>query len=151
MKTLRNHGGFTLTEAMVSGSVIALLLGVLLSMTDQTQRLMKGTSSKVEQFRQAQVAFETVTRRLSQATLNTYLDYEYKTVTQNVAGRPKKVRVPTRYARKSDLRFLSGPMSDFSSARGKVFRPTHGVFFQAPNGYVDDADQHGVMDHLLNT
>ena len=142
---------FTLTEALVSSSVIVLILGVMLGMTDQTQRLVRGTSSKVEQFQDARLAFESVTRRLSQATLNTYLDYRFKKVSQNVGGRSVQVRLPLRYERASDLRFLSSPMANLNAARPNTFQPTHGVFFQAPNGYVENTVEHGSLDHLLNT
>jgi uncharacterized protein (TIGR02599 family) len=151
MKGRFRMAAFTLTEALVSSSVIALVLGVMLGMTDQTQRLMRGTSSKVEQFQDARLAFETVTRRLSQATLNTYLDYRYKTVSQNVGGKPVQVRVPSRYERASDLRFRSGPMAGLNAAPPNAFQATHGVFFQAPNGYVENTVEHGSLDHLLNT
>jgi uncharacterized protein (TIGR02599 family) len=151
MKGRFHIAAFTLTEALLSSSVIVLILGVLLGMTDQTQRLVRGTSSKIEQFQDARLAFETITRRLSQATLNTYLDYNYKTVNQKVGGRSVQVRVPSRYERASDLRFRSGPMADLNAARPNTFQATHGVFFQAPNGYVENSAEHGSLDHLLNT
>ena len=151
MKGRFHIAAFTLTEALVSSSVIVLVLGVMLGMTDQTQRLVRGTSSKVEQFQDARYAFETVTRRLSQATLNTYLDYQYKKVSQNVGGRSVQVRVPSRYERASDLRFLSAPMASLNATRPNTFQATHGVFFQAPNGYVENTVEHGSLDHLLNT
>jgi uncharacterized protein (TIGR02599 family) len=151
MKSRFHIAGFTLTEALLSSSVIVLILGVMLGMTDQTGRLVRGTSAKVEQYQDARLAFETISRRLSQATLNTYLDYQYKKTSQKIGGRSVQVRLPSRYERASDLRFRSGPMADLNAARPNTFQATHGVFFQAPNGYVENSVEHGSLDHLLNT
>lgn len=150
MTALANHRGFTLVEVLVAASVIIIVLATLLSMTDQTQRLMRGTSSKVEQFQEARIAFESMTRRISQATLNTYWDYQYQTVSQTVGGKTTQMRVPVRYERGSELRFRSGRMAELNR-QPERFQPTHGLFFQAPNGAVADVEQNGAMDHLLNT
>jgi uncharacterized protein (TIGR02599 family) len=151
MKRIRQLQAFTLVELLVACVVIVLVLTTLVSMTDQTQRLFRSTSAKVEQFQEARVAFESLTRRLSQATLNTYWDYEYRTVTQTIGGKSVPVRMPVRYQRGSELRFRSGLMSELSKGASKAFQPTHGIFFQAPVGYVADSTQYGVLDHLFNT
>ena len=91
MKPHRKHSGFTLVEVLVSAGIVVVLMVVLLGMTDQTQRLVRSTSAKVEQFQEARVAFEAMTRRLAQATLNTYWDYD----------NPTK---PTKYIRSAELR-----------------------------------------------
>lgn len=138
MKLPRQTAGFTLVEVLVSGGIIVVIMGVLLSMTDQTQRLMKTTSAKVEQFQEARVAFESMTRRLAQATLNTFWDYKYDTK-----------GLPSSYQRSADLRFISGPTSDLISSKTKT-RPGHSVFFHAPNGFVDNQVNFGALDHLIN-
>jgi uncharacterized protein (TIGR02599 family) len=142
MKTQHHSGGFTLVEVLVAGGIVVVIMAVLLAMTDQTQRLVKATSSKVEQFQEARVAFESMTRRLSQATLNTFWDYQY-----DAAGNP------TGYQRTSELRFHSGSMKTLnpSGGPGGNIQPGHGVFFQAPMGMVDDTATLGAMDHLMNT
>ena len=142
MKTQCHSRGFTLVEVLVSATIVVVLMAVMLGMTDQTQRLVKNTSSKVEQFQEARVAFESMTRRLSQATLNTFWDYQYDTNGN-----------PNGYTRKSELRFHSGPMSILNKAgtTGGNLQPGHGVFFQAPLGVVDDTKNLGAMDHLMNT
>ena len=142
MKTQHHSGGFTLVEVLVAGGIVVIIMGVLLAMTDQTQRLVKSTSSKVEQFQEARVAFESVTRRLSQATLNTFWDYQYDS-----AG------LPTGYQRTAELRFHSGAMKDLNPSGGPNgnLQPGHGVFFQAPLGMVDDSTNLNAMDHLMNT
>lgn len=136
----RRTAGFTLVEVMVSAGIVVVIMGVLLSMTDQTQRLMRTTSAKVEQFQQARVAFETMTRRLAQASLNTFWDYEY------VGGRPK------RYQRAAELRFVSGVTTTLTKGPGDNgrTRPGHSVFFHSPNGYVEDQANFGALDLLIN-
>ncbi len=152
MNLRRPRSGFTLVEILVSATIVVLIMTMLTAMTDQTQRLVQSTSKKVEQFQESRAGFESMTRRLSQATLNTYFDYKYKTAYQDVAGKSTPIRIATNYVRSSELRFRSGPMQDFTTGRGPggAFQPTHGIFFQAPNGVVADPAQLGSLDHLLN-
>jgi uncharacterized protein (TIGR02599 family) len=158
---------FTLVELLVSTTIIALLMVVLLSMTNQTSRTWRYTTEKVEKFQSARDGFESMTRRLSQATLNTYWDY----VDQNGRVRTQFLEsfpndntalskfIAQSYGRMAELRFVSGPMSTPSATYNvsssassppleKLLNPvavptyqqyvTHGVFFQAPLGIVTD-------------
>jgi uncharacterized protein (TIGR02599 family) len=138
MRTTPRTAGFTLIEVLVAASIVVVLMGVLLGMTDQTQRLMSSTSGKVEQFQGSRVGFEAMTRRLSQATLNTFWEYD----------NPAK---PTKYLRSAELRFVSGVTATLAkgSGDGKI-RPGHCVFFHAPNGLVDDQKKYGALDNLIN-
>ena len=136
---------FTLIELIVSATVISLMLVLLVQLTGATQRTWGYTVGKIEQFREAREAFEAITRRLGQATLNTYWDYGY---TSSGAG-----QVPSSYIRQSELRFISGSTQALGIAPdgNPLLRPTQAIFFQAPNGLVSDtADYHG-LDNLLNT
>jgi uncharacterized protein (TIGR02599 family) len=152
MKTKPHTGAFTLVEVLVAASIVVVIMGVLLGMTDQTQRLVKSTSAKVEQFQGARVAFEAMTRHLAQATLNTFWDYKYSASTG----------VPTGYERKAELRFRSGPTKILNPTGGPGgnLQPGHGVFFQAPIGRVESTGEAakknktpdlGALDHLMNT
>ena len=118
-------GGFTLVELLVSIALITLIALLLSSMTGATASTWRHTTARIEQFRSAETAYESITRRLSQATLNTYWDYDNPTA-------------PKKYLRQSDLRFISGNMTagpkKLLTAVGPR-RPTHGIFFQAPLGY----------------
>lgn len=128
----REEAGFTLVEILVSMAILTVLLLTLVAITDSTRRTWTYTTGKIEQFREAREAFESISRRVSQATLNTYLDYD------NPAA-------PTKYIRQSELRFISGPGLVTGASH-----PTHSIFFQAPLGYVEDPTYVG-MDNLLNT
>lgn len=135
----RRRGAFTLIELLISMALLALILVVLLSMTTQTQKLWSNTRGKLEQFREARNAFESMSRRLRQATLNTYWDYQYPN--------NDTTKAPTSYRRQSELRYLSGPASLLglpSNAYG------HGVFFQAPLGRSDVA-ANKPLNKLLNS
>ena len=122
----RLAAAFTLVEMLVSMAILSLIVLVLISITSQTAKTWRYTSGKVEEFREARTAFETVTSRLRQATLNTYWDYDNATT-------------PTRYERRSELRFISGPVErDLSIGTGPNGSAiTHAVFFHAPLGMVD--------------
>ena len=134
---------------MVSIAVLTVLLVILFKVTDGTQRIWQSTNSRIEEFRNARTGFETMTRRLSQATLNTYWGY-YPNST-----------APTSYTRQSELRYVNGSMSVFTPvATGTTsYRPTHGVFFQAPLGFVADdsgagntaTTNYAGLENLLNT
>jgi uncharacterized protein (TIGR02599 family) len=115
---------FSLVEVLVATAILAILLVALLTLTSQTIKVWLYTTSKIEEFRAPREAFESMTRHLSQATLNTYWDYD-------------SVAAPTRYVRQSELRFVCGPMADLAGAApaGKTW-VTHGTFFQAPLGFV---------------
>ncbi len=124
---LRAAKAFTLVELMVSMTIIVLLMVMLVQMTNSTSQLWRRTTGKVEQFRAAREGFESMTRQLGQATLNTYWDY-------NDANNP------TKFVRQSELRFASGPIMTGtkplnSSPSGAQQWPFHGVFFFAPSGY----------------
>lgn len=139
----RSKGGFTLVELLVSMAILTLLMLVLASITDATQRTWSYTTGKVEQFRDSREAFESITRKLSQATLNTYWDYEYPIVN----GKPDTTQPPLRYIRQSELRFISGQALTLTGSDNMV---THAVFFQAPLGHVDDT-AYANLNTLLNT
>jgi uncharacterized protein (TIGR02599 family) len=179
----RRAGAFTLVEMLVSTAIIALIMLVLVSITNQTAQTWSYTTEKIEKFQKARDGFESMTRRLSQATLNTYWDYlGVVPPSPTLAPRNKQIEhddyknfIPLSYGRMSELRFLSGPMTGSGTSAlvpdgppsgsddQEAYWPTHGVFFQAPLGIVNDTDDtisklklpagstYGAMDNLLNT
>lgn len=138
--------GFTLVELMVSTAIIGLLVALLLTMMTQSNSLLLASTSKVEQFQQARTAYESMTRRISYATLNTYWDYVYPTLAN---GDPDKTKPPLRYQRQSELHFRSLPMTGMSGD-GAKYRG-HGIFFQAPIGMIGDDKSLDPLDNLLNS
>ncbi|MGI9239892.1 MAG: prepilin-type N-terminal cleavage/methylation domain-containing protein, partial [Verrucomicrobiales bacterium] len=101
---------FTLIELLVSMAVLSLLMVMVFSMVDQTQKTWNIARSRVTQFREARVAFEAVTRGLTQATLNPYWDYDYGSYKYTTTG--ANPTVPQGYQRQSELHFISAPSSE---------------------------------------
>lgn len=127
--------GFTLIEILVASAIFLILLTVVISALSQASSLWQRSMGKIESFQDARLAFDSMTRNLSQATMNSYLGYDSMTN-------------PTRYIRQSDLRFLIG---DAGSASVPGTPGTgQAVFFLAPLGYSTNATNFGAGD-LLNT
>jgi uncharacterized protein (TIGR02599 family) len=137
MKSLffsKSRAGFTILEVMVASAVFIMLLGLLLSTISQTSTVTRRATEKVSAFQGARSAFELITSKLSQATMNSYWDYD-------------SPMTPTKYIRKSELHFVVGPAGEDplpgTSGTGQA------VFFQAPGGVTGTSTYNG-MDNLLN-
>jgi uncharacterized protein (TIGR02599 family) len=137
-----NHAGFTLTEVLVSSALIIAIMALMFTTIDQTRRTINSTTARVTQFQGARIAFEAMTRALSQATLNTYWDLDKSATTGNPLG----------YRRQSDLHFVSGPAFQEKLLQGSTLSgksrtaahlPGHAVFFQAPLGVTEEEVQVG--------
>lgn len=154
---------FTLVEVLVSTAIIALIMIVLVQIVDQTNRTWRYTTEKIEKFQEARDGFESMTRKLSQATLNTYWEYlgiisggssDLKPRSKNVNSTDYQNFIPQMYGRMSELRFICGPMTGAKSivVGGSTNSPFHGIFFQAPFGEVDGTDpEERSLNNLLNT
>jgi len=116
---MRLSSAFTLLEVLVSCAVLTMLLMMLASVTRHAGDLWTSGSARVEAFQGARAGFENMTRLLSQATLNTYWDYD----------NPNN---PTRYIRKSELHFL---VDDAAVILGGNNYYGQAVFFQAPGNF----------------
>lgn len=136
-----SRAAFTLVELMVAMAVFVMILLVILGITQTTSKAWSGARSKVDAFQSARLAFENISRTLSQATLNTYYDYfdasGARRTTNNAAS-----FIPATYGRQSELHFVSGKTNVPSQV-------THSVFFQTPSGYATDI-QYQTMGTLLN-
>ncbi len=153
--TAVRRSAFTIVELLAAVSVFIGLMLLLVTATNQTGEMWRRSSSKIEQFQQARRGFESMTRKISQATLNTYWDYHYPLK----GGKPDRSQVPDGYMRQSELRFRSGHALQLLGPGDSRARPTHCVFFQAPLGFVDDdvivrtksSQTHKPLNNLLNT
>lgn len=126
---------FTLVELMVSVSILVILMLVVSSFVNLVQRTWVRTNSNISQFREARLAFDAMTRTISQATLNTYWQAGTVELSKNALGTRFQ---GTSYRRQSELQFSCGPTVGGASAlfsTGTAANyPGHGVFFQAPLG-----------------
>lgn len=126
---------FTLVELLVAMSILAILLLLLSQLLDQVQRTWNYSEGRVSQFREARVAFDLITKSLSQATLNTYWDLDYD-----------ESNNPTAYKRHSELHFLT-IQGDSLGRFGNGTLTGHAVFFQAPLGF---SHKYRNLNNLLN-
>ncbi len=125
---------FTLIELLVATAVLSLVLVLVLSVISQTSTVWRRSTDKIEAFQSARAAFDLLTRNLSQATLNSYLDYD-------------NADQPTKYLRKAELKFLSTP----AGPNGGTPNTGQAVFFQAPASLTGDGAKFGGLEGLLNT
>ena len=143
---------FTLVEMLVSMAVLSMIMLLLFGTISNSATLWTRTTGKVQAFQAARAAFESMTRNLSQATLENYYGYA------NSSGNPvplinpsfhpsgvtlDRTMIPEKYLRQSELHFVCGPAAPTTA--GGIFSATMGnfpalltsgsaVFFQAPLG-----------------
>ncbi|MBE7496322.1 MAG: Verru_Chthon cassette protein C [Verrucomicrobiaceae bacterium] len=130
-----NRAGFTLVELMVSVTVLVILMLIVANFVSLVQRTWVRSNSRVSQFREARIAFDLLTRNLSQATLNTYWENEFENLGNDSAG--QVITKAKNYIRQSELQFVCGPTvgtNGLFQAGAATDFPGHGVFFQAPLG-----------------
>jgi uncharacterized protein (TIGR02599 family) len=128
-------GGFTLVELLVSMTILVVLMSLIAQVMGQVQRAWSSASSRVSQFREARRAFDRINRNLSQATLNTYVQYVYANAADPRVPPSSTLRLsPSGYARYSELQFMCGPASGIVQGGSAAKNPGHAVFFQAPLG-----------------
>lgn len=145
---------FTLVEILVSLGVLAILLLISAEVIGTVQSTWSNTNARVSQFREARTAFDIITRNLSQATLNTYLDYDNNYLA-NADPTTATTTAPNSYERTSDLRFVCGSAAAGDGNPALVpsggdagTLPGHAIFFQAPLGVAHDPSYAG-LDRLL--
>lgn len=108
----------------MAAAVFSLLLGILVSIISQTGNVTRKATDKLIAFQSSRAAFDLMAAKLSQATLNSYWDYD-------------KPTDPTRYVRKSELAFLTARAGDpMPGTVGTGFV----VAFQAPGGVTEKSD-----------
>lgn len=134
---------FSIIELMVAAVILVILLGIIFSITQMISQSWGKSTAKIEAFQGARAAFDTVSRQVGQATLNTYYDYyDSSGKTRASYGTNTQSFTPVRYGRAADLHFISGK----SLVPNQI---THSLFFQAPVGYANDTNYTG-LDSLLN-
>lgn len=135
LRSARSLRGFSLLEILVSLAILGVMMAAAATMVSQTQNIWTSSWSRASQFRDARLAFELVTRNLSQSTLNTYWDYVKDSNS-----------LPVDYQRQSELHFFTAPIQEVISGHPAG---THGVFFQAILGYSQE-ESFQQLDTLLN-
>jgi len=125
------RAGFTILELLVAAAVFSLILVILAGIVSHTSALTRRAGDKISGFQTARAAFSLLSANLSQATLNSYWDYDNPST-------------PARYLRASELHFLVGragtPPFPGTAGTGQA------LFFQAPLGFSQSAS----LPSLLN-
>jgi uncharacterized protein (TIGR02599 family) len=137
--------GFSLVEMLVSVAIFAMILVFVLQIISMTELSWKRSSQDIQSFQSARIAFDTMYRTISEATLNTYYDY-YNSSYAPLTAANASTFVPTVYGRYSELHFISGKTL-ITLPRPQV---THSVFFQSPLSYTGTQSSYGEMTSLLN-
>ncbi len=143
---------------MVSVSILVILMLVVSNFIGLVQRTWVRTNTNVSQFREARIAFDIMTRTISQATLNAYWQADTELVSTDNVG--DQILRGKAFKRVSELQFVCGPsVGDaaralFDAGRLQDF-PGHGVFFQAPLGvarlvYNEGTDQIANTENMVN-
>lgn len=159
---MRRQAGFTLVELLTATTILMMLLGIVFLAINETGKIWRRSSDQIEAYQDARAAFETMTRKLGQATLNTYYDYfdgAGKSAAEYAVSGTSGNFTPNRYGRQSELHFVVGsgrPSSLWSPKIPAVSLPggrpqvTHSVFFQAPLGQADNSTYQRNLNSLLN-
>jgi uncharacterized protein (TIGR02599 family) len=125
---------FTLVELLLSMTILSILMLVVVNVIGIVQQQWTRSNSRVTAFREARMAFDVISRNLSQATLNTYWMTKEDPLFRDAAG--IDVVKGTGYERQSELEFVCGKTTGLltrAAGRPSLY-PGHGVFFQAPLG-----------------
>ncbi len=118
--------GFSIVELLTAMVILAVLMLMMTVMLEQVQKSWRFSESRISQFREARVAFDLITKNMSQATSNTYFDYTYDDSTNQVKDISKR----------SELHFYVDHGKDIGTDLGLSGQVSgHAVFFQAPLGY----------------
>jgi len=130
-------GAFTLIELLLSITILAVLMLIVTNVISVVQKTWVRSNSKVSEFREGRMAFDTIARNLAQATLNVYWQsvepIGKATVTfQTLAD--KSGALADAYVRRSELQFVCGKTPGLIGFGSPAEYPGHGVFFQAPLG-----------------
>lgn len=122
---------FTLVEVLVSMVILAMMMLIITTVISQAQRSWKAASSKVSQFREARLAFDTITRNLRQASIDTHRTFLWGTATYS----SDPLAPPSGSGRTAHLGIKFDAASRLVSGGGGAAElPGHAVIFQAPLG-----------------
>jgi uncharacterized protein (TIGR02599 family) len=111
--------GFTILELLVAMAILSIMVVLMLGVLQSTSDAWRRNTERSKAFAASRAAFESMTRSISAATLNTYQDY-YNSARQT---RPSGslTFVPAVYGRRSDLHFITGTNLVTGQRGGAIF------------------------------
>lgn len=140
MTCRRLQAGTTLVELLVAMVVALIMIAIMFAVFNQASITVRTAGSIMDAYQSAQAGFDIMTQRLSDATLNTYYDYDSATA-------------PTTYLRHSDLHFYIGKNNNtYVSTLSPAANANSGfsIYFQAPEGYSNGTGTYSNTPGLLN-
>ncbi|MES2307249.1 MAG: Verru_Chthon cassette protein C [Verrucomicrobiota bacterium] len=147
--SFKSSRAFTLIEVLVASAVLIMLMGMIAVVTGQISKVWRNTDSKIDSFRGARLGMSVMNRVLSQATLNSYSDY-FSLKNNRFCNTVEPADEREAYRRRSELHFISGNAAEVLKGAGASSISSHAIFFQAPLGYTEKAEEYGGLGHLLN-
>ena len=112
-------GGFTILELLVAMAILSIMVVLMLGVLQSTSDTWRRNTDRTKAFAAARAAFESMTRSISAATLNTYQDYYDANRSNRVSG--SLTFVPDVYGRRSDLHFTTGTNLVTGQRGGAIF------------------------------
>lgn len=111
--------GFTILELLVAMAILSIMVVLMLGVLQSTSDAWRRNTERSKAFAASRAAFESMTRSISAATLNTYQDY----YDANRSNRPSGslTFVPAVYGRRSDLHFTTGTNLVTAQKGGAIF------------------------------
>lgn len=111
--------GFTILELLVAMAILSIMVVLMLGVLQSTSDTWRRNTDRTKAFAAARAAFESMTRSISAATLNTYQDYYDANRSNRVSG--SLTFVPAVYGRRSDLHFVTGTNLVTAQKGGAIF------------------------------
>ncbi len=141
--------GFSLVELLLSMTVLTAILLMFVGLLDQTQKTWEFSRTQIAQFREARLAFDIISKNVSQATLNAYFEQIDKDGKRASDFPDPKDFVPKEFQIQSELHFKTMNARDLRVGGVAAMGPGHALFFQAPLG--SSANQkYTPLTNLLN-
>ena len=111
--------GFTILELLVAMAILSIMVVLMLGVLQSTSDTWRRNTDRTKAFAAARAAFESMTRSISAATLNTYQDYYDANRSNRASG--SLTFVPAVYGRRSDLHFTTGTNLVTAQKGGAIF------------------------------
>lgn len=126
-----------MVELLTAMTILAVVMLLMSELLNQVQKSWRFGEDRISQFREARVAFDLMTKNMSQATMNTYWDYEYDS--------DGFVR---DYRKRTELHFYNQEAESIEGQIGMSGKTNgHAIFFQAPLG---DSYRYRNLNNLFN-
>lgn len=124
------QSAMTLVELLVAMAIFSVMITVLFSILVSSQKAWSHARDQLRQFQESRVAFEILSRRITDSVLNPYWGYEFPDGDTSLS--------PLGFTRQSELHFVSGPVDDLAIPNPTA--PGHAIFFHGPFGLHDESN-----------